>query len=196
MPKNHITILFLAMLGLVAFGLLGCGKMNPTAPGEDAIRAPSVEAPPSGLPGEAIWPKMMVTSDTVYVEGTVSEYRWSFLNLDLPGIYHWFIIPSGAIQEANTITIAIVRNTYWDEQTDRWSYMAEFDFGPDGLVFNPWRQPRLLIDAVWLDLENGEEAVLRYLDEKSETWEEISSTKVRYRRVDFYIPHFSRYAIS
>jgi hypothetical protein len=189
-------VLLLAVLGLVVFGLLGCGKMSPTAPGEDAVVAQSAEAPPSGLPQEAIWPKMMVSSDTVYVEGTVSERRWSFLNLDLPGMYHWFIVPSGAVQETETITIAIVRNTYWDEQTHRWSYMAQFDFKPDGLVFNPWRQPRLLIDAVWLDLERGEEAVLRYLDEKTGAWEEISSTKVRYRKVDFYIPHFSRYAIS
>ena len=94
------------------------------------------------------------------------------------------------------LTIEVVRNTYWDEDTGEWSYMAEFSFGPDGLVFDPRRQPRLIIDASWLDLGNDEAAVLRYCNEDTGLWKVIAHDVVSRGIMEFYVGHFSLYAIS
>jgi len=196
MPRHRTFLILLVVLGSLALGLYGCGKITPTASEEENLTAPPAEPLKSALPAEVLWPKMLVNCDTVYVDGVISEYRWSFLDLDLPGCYHWFIAPSGAVDERTTIAIAVVRNTYWDEDSQRWSYMAEFNFGPDGLVFDPDRQPRLIIDALWLDLQDGDEAVLRFYQQDTDLWEEISADTVERNKVKFYIPHFSKYAVS
>jgi hypothetical protein len=196
MPRHRTILILLVLLGSLAFGLYGCGKITPTASEEEDLTAPPAEPLKNAFPAEVLWPKMLVSCDTVYVDGVISEYRWSFLNLDLPGRYHSFIVPSGAVDQRTTITIAVVRNTYWDEDNQRWSYMAEFDFGPDGLVFDPDRQPKLIIDAVLIDLHNGDEAVLRFYRQDTDLWEEISDEIVERNKVSFYIPHFSLYAIS
>jgi len=144
---------------------------------------------------------MMMECDTVYVEAQIYEDTWNLVDLNLPGWYQWFIVPEDAIDNDTTITIAIVRYTYWDENDEQWSYMAEFDFGPDGLAFgddddDDKDSATLLIDAIWLDLEQGESVVLRYYNESTALWEQIATTKVKRRKIKFHIQHFSRYAIS
>lgn len=195
--ESLILLVLLSGLALgVALSVHGCGKISPTNSPDQALQTPAAEPPQSGLPAEVLWPKMQISCDTVYIEGVISEHRWSFFDLDLPGRYHWFIVPSGAVEGRNVLTIEVVRNTYWDEDSGKWSYMAEFSFSPDGLVFDPWRQPRLIIDAFWLDLGEGEDAVLRYCNEDTGLWREIARDVVSHGIVEFYIEHFSLYAIS
>lgn len=196
MPRHRTILILLVVLGSLALGLYGCGKISPTALETEGLSTPPIQPPKNGLPSEVLWPKMMVECDTVHIEAKIYDDTWNFVDLPLPGYYHWFIVPEEAVEEDVTITIAIVRYTYWDEDEQEWSYMAEFDFGPDGLEFDEDDPARLVIDAIWLDLEGNEQAVLRYYNEDTDLWEEVASTKVRWRRVKFYLEHFSMYAIS
>jgi hypothetical protein len=193
--------------------------------------------------------------DTVHHQARVEADEDNYIHLILPGWYNYFVVPEGAIEEDTTITIAVTRYHYWDDQTFEYSLVAFFEFGPDGLTFggndgdddhdnwwhyggsgdwddddddddrwhhggsgdwddddddDDWRHyggygswhtgdeelPYLVLHASWLDLHYGDEAVLRYYNEDTGLWEQISSTSVSRGRIQFEFEHFSRYAIS
>ncbi|KPJ48474.1 MAG: hypothetical protein AMJ41_04860 [candidate division Zixibacteria bacterium DG_27] len=217
MPRHRTILILLVVLGSLALGLYGCGKINPTAPESQDLSTPPIQPPKSGLPTDVLWPKLLMDCDTVYHTARIYEDRWNYVHLILPGWYNYFVVPEDAVEEDVTITIAVTRYHYWDEDTGDYSLVAFFEFGPDGLTFGngdggddedhhywgygSWHGSNeesayLVLNASWLDLHYRDRAVLRYYNEDTGLWEEISSTTVRHGKVKFYFEHFSKYAVS
>jgi hypothetical protein len=190
--QKFLTLVVLLLS--LTLGLWGCGKISPTAPEGEELKAPSRAAAQSGLPAEVLWPKMVVDYPTVFVQAQIFSETENIVDLQLPGSYQEFIIRKHAINQDTTITIAITKYTYWEEKIGQPRQVVEFDFGPDGLEFR--KKARLVLDSSWLGLRRGQHAVLRYYNENTGLWEEISSTAVKHGRVDFDISHFSKYAVS
>ncbi len=195
MLRNYKVLLLLVVLGSLAFGIHGCGRISPTAPEVEELTTPSMAPAESGLPAGVLWPKMVVDNPTVFVEAQIFSDTKNIVDLQLPGKHQKFIIRKHAIEQDTTITIAITKYAYWDEQLGQHCYVAEFDFGPDGLEFR--KRAKLVLDSSWLGLQKGQQAVLRYYNEDTGLWEEVTSKKVKKgKAVNFYIEHFSKYAIS
>lgn len=219
MLGDRKVLLLLIVIASLTLGVCGCGKISPAAPESDGLTQAPPPPPRGALPTEALWPKLIINCDTVYHEVRVYEDEWNYIRLTLPGWYNYFAVPEGAIDEDTTITIAVTRHQYWDDQTGDYSLVAFFDFGPDGLTFGDsdgddddddedhhywghgtWHGSEelayLVLNASWLHLHHGDQAVLRYYNEETGLWEEVSSTTVEWGRVKFYFDHFSKYAIS
>ena len=195
MPRHRTVLILLVVVGSLALGLYGCGRISPTAPEVEELTTPSMAPAESGLPAGVLWPKMVVDNPTVFVEAQIFSDTKNIVDLQLPGKHQKFIIRKHAIEQDTTITIAITKYAYWDEQLGQHCYVAEFDFGPDGLEFR--KRAKLVLDSSWLGLQKGQQAVLRYYNEDTGLWEEVTSKKVKKgKAVNFYIEHFSRYAIS
>ena len=194
MLRSRKILTLVALLITLTLGLSGCGRISPTAPEVEELTTPSMAPAESGLPAGVLWPKMVVDNPTVFVEAQIFSDTKNIVDLQLPGKHQKFIIRKHAIEQDTTITIAITKYAYWDEQLGQHCYVAEFDFGPDGLEFR--KRAKLVLDSSWLGLQKGQHAVLRYYNEETDLWEEISSTTVKRDRVNFYIEHFSKYAIS
>jgi len=202
MPRHRTFLILLVVLGSLALGLYGCGKISMTSPGEDGLGSAPTESPQEALAAVAIWPQMQPESDTVRVSCDVvcvkdedNEWRWTFFDPAQPAVLNYFIVPVRAIEENKNITVAVVKNIYWVEDAGQWGFRAEFDFGPDGLKFKK-KKPELLIDALWLGLEDGEKAVLRYYNPETDLWEKVKTKKVEDGVLKFKIEHFSKYAVS
>ena len=221
MLRNHKVLLLLVVLGSLTFGIHGCGKISSTAPESEGLSTPPIQPPKSGLPTDLLWPKLLMDCDTVYHTARIYEDRWNYVHLLLPGWYNYFVVPEDAVDEDVTITIAVTRYYYWDDQTGDYSLVAFFEFSPDGLTFGDsdgdddedndedhhywghgsWHGSNeesayLVLNASWLGLHYRDRAVLRCYNEDAGLWEEISSTTVRRGRVKFYFEHFSKYAVS
>jgi hypothetical protein len=194
MLTNRKILTLVVLLLSLTFGLWGCGKISPTAPEGEELTAPSRAPDESGLPAEVLWPKMVVDNPAVFVQAQIFSETENIVDLQLPAKYQEFIIRKHAIKQNTTITIAITKYAYWDEKIRQQRQVVEFDFGPDGLEFR--KKAKLVLDSSWLGLRTGQQAVLRYYNENTDLWEQISSTAVKQGRVDFYIPHFSKYAVS
>jgi len=194
MLTNRRILTLVALLLSLTLGLWGCGKISPTAPEGEELTAPSMAPAESGLPAEVLWPKMVVDNPTIFVEAQIFSRTENIVDLQLPGKYQEFTIRKHAVEQDTTITIAITKYAYRDEKIGQRRYVAEFDFGPDGLEFR--KKAKLVLDSSWLGLEKGQHAVLRYYNENTGLWGEISSTAVKQGRVNFYIEHFSKYAVS
>jgi len=195
MLRNYKVLLLFVVLGSLAFGIHGCGKISPTTAKQEGLIAPPAEPLKSGLPAGVLWPKMVVDNPTVFVKAQIFSDTKNIVDLQLPGKHQKFIIRKHAIEQDTTITIAITKYAYWDEQLGQHCYVAEFDFGPDGLEFR--KRAKLVLDSSWLGLQKGQQAVLRYYNEDTGLWEEVTSKKVKKgKAVNFYIEHFSKYAIS
>lgn len=194
MLRTRRILTLVALLLSLTLGLWGCGKISPTALEGEGLTPPSMDPAESGLPAGVLWPKMVVDNPTIFVEAQIFSDTKNIVDLQLPGKHQKFIIRKHAVEQDTTITIAITKYAYRDEKIGQRRYVAEFDFGPDGLEFR--KRGKLVLDSSWLGLEKGQHAVLRYYNENTGLWEEISSTAVKRGRVNFYIEHFSRYAIS
>jgi len=195
MLRSRKILTLVAVLISLTLGLSGCGRISPTAPEVEELTTPSMAPAESGLPAGVLWPKMVVDNPTVFVEAQIFSDTKNIVDLQLPGKHQKFIIRKHAIEQDTTITIAITKYAYWDEQLGQHCYVAEFDFGPDGLEFR--KRAKLVLDSSWLGLQKGQQAVLRYYNEDTGLWEEVTSKKVKKgKAVNFYIEHFSRYAIS
>jgi hypothetical protein len=238
MLRDRKSLVLLIVVTSLVFGMYGCGKINPTAPENESLTAESQEPPKAAFPAEVLWPKLVMIDSTTYChEAEVYVDRWNHVELDIPG---HFVVPENSVEEDVTINIDATRGLYWDDETWRWSRVAFFEFGPEGLTFgngstddeydggdgdsyfgddDDWHYggfddwdydddwysgydddndglAYLSVSARWLGLYYGDHAVLRYLNQDTGLWEELSSAQVNSREVKFYFEHFSRYAIS
>jgi hypothetical protein len=194
MVRHYRLLLLFVILASLAIGLYGCGEVGPTATFTEGRGALPSESLVGGLSGQGVPSSEGVDSGTVCVEKDTDSWTWAFYDQDQPGVLNYFTVPPDAVGENTTISLKVTKSTYWDESSGQWSYWAEFDFAPDGLVFR--KKAELHIDARWLDLKDGEKVVLRYYDEAENVWEEVKTKKVKKGTVEFKIEHFSRYAIS
>ncbi len=188
--KALLGAVFVLALGTMTFFPLGCNRMLPTAP-EDSVNEYSAEelwpSPPANL---APWPRTC-SGET---SGLCTPSGGAEFEVNTECFSLVFDVPSNAVLGSVLISVKVIQFNYMsDGEFEKGLF---FNFGPDGLVFS--EDARVEFEAEVVGAEDGDLVRLFWLNPETGLWAVEQEVMVEDEMVEleFYVSHFSRYAIS
>ena len=126
-------------------------------------------------------------ADAVEVTLPITAAAGGVIAIQSEGYNHAFVVEPGGLNEDKVISVKADRTFIWGRRA------VEFEFGPDGLVFNV--PSKLEFDMAEINPRVWT-AKLYYFDPRVGRWVLQGETRVVRGMAVFEIYHFSRYAIS
>ena len=180
-----LSLLGILLVSSVVGLFTGCGDM-PTAPGNGGDGSSWEQSNggvhQSGLAGDLLGGAVNVVLKTVE---KVIGVLGGTLDLTLDSGPTRLAIPAGALDGPVAIKMSAEQKKTWR------GYYTEFDFGPDGLVFN---KPSSL--SLTLPYPDGKMVACYWYNPSTGKWDWQESQPVKNNKVVFSILHFSKYGIS
>lgn len=190
LSKVLLVVALVLALGTIMLFPTACNRMLPTAP-EDAVQGYSAEDLWPGPPADLVpWPRLC-SGETFGLCTSLggAEYQ---VNTECFSLV--FEVPSHAVYSNVLISMEVMQFNYMSEgELEKGLF---FNFGPDGLVFS--KDARVEFKAEVVGAEDGEVVRLFWLNPETGLWEVEQEVMVEDEMVEleFYVSHFSRYAIS
>jgi hypothetical protein len=189
--KTLLGVVLVLALGTIMLFPTGCSRMLPTAP-EDAVQGYSAEDLWPGPPANLVpWPRTCSGE----ASGLCRPDKEVKLKVKNDCFEVSFDVASGGVQEEVLISMEVMQFNYMSDEGELEKGLF-FNFGPDGLVFS--KDARVEFRAEVIGAEDGEVVRLFWLNPKTGLWEVEQEVMVENEMVEleFYVSHFSRYAIS
>jgi len=173
--------LSLAIIGVFVFAV-GCGNnSSPLYYGPEGDKLPQ-QLDKKNPPGS--------DADTVYYSQLIDAKKGGKIKIYYKGSKHEFKVASKSIPAT-----CIIEVTVWEEVTPEEKLLV-FDFGPEGLQFEPDAKLKIKAHPFWRKDKDKEGLKLRWYNPQTGEWEFKEKSNILWGSAKFHIDHFCKYAIS